>query len=124
MECGITHLLFLQSAFSATFWGRDAHDAMMEVQLQLDGNGRTVWIKPAQEDESEAPSKNGASGSGDGNKEDASAPAKDTAIDFASKTVMTTLVPPPLNEETKQEHEEWRTWMDNILFDCEVSGCM
>ena len=96
--------------------------AMMEVQLQLDGNGRTSWMKPAQEVGTDVPLKSDAKDSGEGRNASASSPAKATAIDFSSKAVITSLLPPPLNEESKEEHKEWRTWMDKILFDCEVSG--
>jgi len=92
----------------------------MEIQLQLDGNGRTTWAKPAEKNDSKDVLEQGECK--DALAQDAAA----AAIDFSSKTVMTSLVPPspPLEtEESKQEHDEWRTWMDAILFDCEVSGC-
>jgi hypothetical protein len=53
--------------------------------------------------------------------EDSSAPLQNAVapIDFSSKTIMTSLVSPP--EESKQEYEEWKRWMDDVLFDCEIS---
>lgn len=78
----------------------------MEIQLQLDGNGRTTWSKPVEEAQDETLT-----------SQESSNPAA-LSIDFSSKTSMTTIVPPAVSSK---EYNEWRRWMDNILFDCEVS---
>lgn len=87
----------------------------MEIQLSLDSNGRTTWAKTFQQSQASTDEKDETS------VEVTSAPLQDAAaaIDFSSKTIMTSLVSPP--EESKQDHEEWKRWMDDILFDCEVS---
>lgn len=82
----------------------------MEIQLQLDGNGRTKWVKPPSDNSEETQ---------DASETAAQSAASSTSIDFSSKTTMTSLVPPT----AEQHDDEWRTWMDNILFDCEITDC-
>jgi hypothetical protein len=86
----------------------------MEIQLSLDSHGRATWAKPLQASSDSTNERTETN-------EDSSAPLQNAVapIDFSSKTIMTSLVSPP--EESKQEYEEWKRWMDDVLFDCEVS---
>ena len=88
----------------------------VQLQLQLDGNGRTTWIRDAQTNEGEVSVTNESTIEGNRKLGDESG-ARD--IHYETKTVLTSLVSPSVNEED----EEWRSWMDNLLFDCEVCSC-
>lgn len=73
----------------------------MEIQLQLDSNGRTTWIKEGQSIDSETASTN------DSRKIDDAAHQN---IDYSTKSISTCLA---------STHDD--EWMDDLLFDCEVS---
>lgn len=77
----------------------------LEIQLQLDGNGRTTWIKEGQSIDSETTPAN------DSRKIDSADPSAHQDIDYSTKSLTTSLASKQGNDES----------MDDLLFDCEVS---
>ena len=77
----------------------------MEIQLQLDDNGRTTWIKEGQNIDSDFNSMRDSR-----NLNDADSSVHQD-IDYSTKSVTTSLA-------SKQDNDEL---MDDLLFDCEVS---
>jgi hypothetical protein len=67
----------------------------MQIQVQLDSNGRTTWAREGQSVDLESRKIDGAS-----NQQN---------IDYSTKSVTTCLA---------SKHDDW---LDDLLFDCEVS---
>lgn len=84
----------------------------MEVELRLDGQGRTTCASNTDTEDAKEDT---------GQTEKSANVLETPEIDYTPKVTMTSTLVTPSAAGSPKEAQEQRTWMDNILFDCEVS---
>jgi hypothetical protein len=89
----------------------------IELNFRLDEHGRTAYVPPALDEPNEE-------NEGDSLQQKQQQPQgeSDVSLDYQPKTIMTNLAGPPAASSTDHHHNHC-SWIDDLLFDCEITDC-